>query len=235
MKNESLSGLALSRGFAVCSGVVLFAILGSAQSFPTINSAVVDYVNTTLTVSGANFGVGPVVTLGTVRLAVQSSSSSQIVATFPSAEPPSSFIPGSYFLRVVFSGGALAIFDVALGATGPQGPIGPQGPQGPIGPAGPAGPAGPTGATGATGPAGPAGPAGPTGATGATGPAGPAGPAGPPGTGLNPLQLALRRWYSANTATQFSVGGQGRMWQMLSSMGPASGFWATTYRAATVF
>lgn len=80
----------------------------------------------------------------------------------------------------------------AAGATGPIGPVGPQGNTGPMGATGPTGPAGATGA------AGPAGPAGATGATGATGPAGAQGPAGPSGTGLNPLQIAILRWYPAN-------------------------------------
>jgi hypothetical protein len=60
------------------------------------------------------------------------------------------------------------------GATGPEGPQGPTGPQGAQGPEGP---------TEATGPA---------------GPQGPIGPAGPAGGGVNPLQVALLRWYEAN-------------------------------------
>ncbi len=111
---------------------------------------------------------------------------------------------------------------VTWSQTGPQGPVGPAGPTGatgatgpagPTGATGPQGPAGPEGATGAQGPQGPIGPAGSTGATGAQGPAGPTGatgpqgPAGPSGTGLNPLRVAILRWYNANQIGQtFAVG-----------------------------
>lgn len=72
-----------------------------------------------------------------------------------------------------------------------QGPVGPQGPQGPAGPQGLQGPQGPQGNVGAAGPVGPQGPTGPT---------GPQGPQGAPGqTTPNPLQVAIKRWYLANT------------------------------------
>ncbi len=78
-------------------------------------------------------------------------------------------------------------------------------PVGPAGPAGAAGLQGPQGPQGSAGAAGAQGPAGANGANGAAGAIGPAGPAysGPP---LNPLALALPRWYSANQTTTFTVG-----------------------------
>ena len=57
---------------------------------------------------------------------------------------------------------------------------------------GPAGPPGPTGATG------PSGPSGPQGATGATGP--------PDGVSLNPLQVALLRWYESTQTSGLDYG-----------------------------
>ena len=52
----------------VCLG--LLASVARAQSMPIINSAVVDYVHNTLTVSGINFGSSPKVTVGKVVLLV---------------------------------------------------------------------------------------------------------------------------------------------------------------------
>jgi hypothetical protein len=124
------------------------------DSFPIINSAVVDYGNKTITISGANFGLGPVITLGGVTLAVQTATSTQLVANFPAASPPSGFTPGTYFLKVKFNSDDPAFFVVALGAVGPAGPSGPQGPPGAPGQQGPAG------APGVQGPAGPPGPSG---------------------------------------------------------------------------
>jgi hypothetical protein len=98
------------------------------------------------------------------------------------------------------------------GAQGSQGPPGPQGAAGPVGPAGPQGPkgdpgaAGSTGAQGPQGTQGPQGVAGPAGPTGASGPAGPSGPQGVGGVGLNPLRLAIHRWYGANQVAKFPVG-----------------------------
>ncbi|PYV37464.1 MAG: hypothetical protein DMG06_27990 [Acidobacteria bacterium] len=135
--------VAPSRSLALCSAIFVFATIAGAQNFPLVSSAVVDYGNNTLTLSGSNFGSAPVVKLGSTALGVQSSSATQIVATFPSASPASRFAPGSYFLTVGFSNGRTAVFDVAMGATGPQGPMGPAGAAGPQGSAGPAGPAGP--------------------------------------------------------------------------------------------
>jgi YVTN family beta-propeller protein len=73
----------------------------------------------------------------------------------------------------------------ATGATGAAGGTGLQGVTGATGAAGATGLQGVTGATGA---------AGATGATGATGVAGATGATGV-GVGLNPLQVAIRRWY----------------------------------------
>lgn len=161
---------------SVCSACFLLALaqpesalaqslsgMEQSGSFPIINSAVVDYGSNTITITGTNFGSGPVVTLGGVALTVQQTSSTQIAATFPSASPPSGFTPGTYFLNVTFDPQGFAIFFVALGAVGPAGPSGTQGPPGLPGAPGPAGPAGATGATGPQGPAGPAGPQGPSG------------------------------------------------------------------------
>src|SRR6266571_5308124 len=61
--------------------------------------------------------------------------------------------------------------------------------------------------TSKTGPVGPAGPTGPAGAAGPTGSTGPAGPMGPAGASLNPLQIALLRWFDANTSgISYAVG-----------------------------
>ncbi|MGH9759543.1 MAG: hypothetical protein ACREAC_01745, partial [Blastocatellia bacterium] len=105
----------------------------------------------------------------------------------------------------------------AAGPQGPVGPIGPTGPQGPIGAQGPQGPQGPKGDLGATGATGAPGTAGSIGATGATGLQGPQGlqglqgnpgPQGPPGsgTGFNPVQIGMKRWYAANKITNFPLG-----------------------------
>src|SRR5579872_3145964 len=142
-----LTILALSRTVRLCSATLVLAAVLGAQSLPLIKSAVVDTVNKTLTLSGSNLGLGPVVTLGSVPLGVQASTPTQIVATFPSASPPSSFTPGDYFLTVVFSNHTISIFEVTLGAAGSPGPTGPQGPIGFQGPPGAQGSTGPAGAT----------------------------------------------------------------------------------------
>jgi Collagen triple helix repeat (20 copies) len=95
------------------------------------------------------------------------------------------------------------------GAPGPAGATGPQLPPGLDGAVGASGPTGPLGLTGAQGPSGATGPqgvAGLDGATGPTGPAGAVGAAGPSGTSLNPLQIALLRWYGGSRAgTSFAT------------------------------
>jgi len=131
--------------------------------FPVINSATVDYGHGLLVISGISLGATPLVKVGMTPLTVQSSSSTQIVAAFPSNAPPGSFLPGTYFLNVTFRNGLFAVFTIALGATGPPGPFGLQGSQGPKGDQGATGPAGPAGPQGVTGPTGPQGPAGPNG------------------------------------------------------------------------
>jgi hypothetical protein len=160
--------------------VPAFALLGLAQAgsqsaraqlIPIINSTTVNYGNNTLTVSGTGFGLSPTIKLGSVTLTAQTATATQIVAAFPTASPPSGFLPGTYFLNITFSNRLIAIFTVAIGTAGPQGPVGPQGFPGAPGATGPQGPAG---VPGAQGPAGPVGPQGPT---------GPQGPKGDPGVG----------------------------------------------------
>src|SRR5947209_3814585 len=97
-----LTILALSRTVRLCSATLVFAAVLGAQSLPLIKSAVVDTVNKTLTLTGSNLGLGPVVTLGSVTLGVQSSTATQIVTTFPGTSL-SSFTPGDYFLTVKFT------------------------------------------------------------------------------------------------------------------------------------
>jgi Protein of unknown function (DUF1566)/Collagen triple helix repeat (20 copies) len=160
------------------SVLFLFALQSSevrAAGLPLVNSATVNYGNSTLTLTGQNFGSSPVVTLDQMTFTTVSASGNKIVAAFPSASPPSSFTAGTYFLTLVYRNQIPSLFSVQLGAIGPQGP---QGVPGPSGAPGPQGPPGAIGATGATGLMGPPGPVGPAGAAGATGPQGPPGAAG---------------------------------------------------------
>ena len=85
-----------------------------------------------------------------------------------------------------------------LAQTGAAGPQGPQGLQGAPGVTGDTGPQGPQGVTGPQGPQGVTGPQGPQGAPGPQGAQGETGPAGSTGVGLNPLQIALLRWFNTN-------------------------------------
>jgi hypothetical protein len=148
-----------------------------AAGLPLIGSATVDYSHNTLTISGQNFGSNPAVTLDSLVFPAQMpSSSSQIVASFPSGKVPSSFIPGTYFLTVTFKNQLPTVFAVDIGGAGTQGPAGPAGPQGIAGPMGPVGATGLAGATGAQGPQGVAGLQGLQGLVGATGATGPQGP-----------------------------------------------------------
>jgi Divergent InlB B-repeat domain/Collagen triple helix repeat (20 copies) len=183
-------------------GILLSVVLSAwrtpaqAGGLPLVLSTSVDYTHGTLTINGQNFGSSPVVSLDSLQFPVTRSSSSQIVAGFPSGSPPSSFTPGTYFLTLTYRNQLPSVFTVAIGSNGPQGPAGvpgptgaqgPQGlagatgPAGPAGASGPPGPIGPAGAPGAVGTTGPQGVAGPAGSVGPTGPAGPAGPQGPPG------------------------------------------------------
>jgi collagen triple helix repeat protein/IPT/TIG domain-containing protein len=191
----------------ILAALVWSALLGvlssgsEAAGLPLVISATVDYAHNTLTISGQNFGSVPAVTLDSMGFTTQSSTSSQIVANFPSGKAPASFTPGTYFLTVTFKNQLPTIFGVDIGANGAPGPAGPAGAQGSPGAAGaqgatgPAGPAGPQGVPGPFGPAGLAGATGPTGATGVTGPVGPKGdtgatgaqgPVGPQGTQGSP-------------------------------------------------
>jgi hypothetical protein len=210
--------------------IVLSAALGMAVTpsvthaagLPLILNTTVNYTQNTLTVNGQNFGSKPVVMLNNLEFPTVSSSSSEIVADFPSGYPPSSFTPGTYFLTVQYSNQLPSLFTAAIGMAGPQGPAGPAGATGAQGPQGPQGATGTAGAAGSMGPPGPMGPAGPigltgaTGATGATGPAGPAGSAGAIGaTGpQGPVGL------TGATGAQGSAGPQGPQGPQ-GSQGPA--------------
>jgi hypothetical protein len=158
-----------------------------AAGLPVILDASVDYGHASLTLTGQNFGTSPVVTVGNLQFSTLSAASNQIVASFPSGQPPSSFTPGSYFLVVSYKNQLPSVFEVAIGAIGPQGPVGPQGPPGAQGPQGVQGLTGAQGLTGvpglpgAQGPKGDPGPAGPKGADGAVGPAGQDGAVGAQG------------------------------------------------------
>jgi hypothetical protein len=135
-----------------------------AQTTPVVDSAVVNYSKSTVTITGQNFspaGVAPTVVLGLRTLTVTSSNNTNIFATLPTG-----LAPASYLLAITNSANQTGTFVLTLGVAGPQGPTGPTGSKGPTGPKGPAGPPGVPGAQGPTGPTGP---------QGATGPPGPAG------------------------------------------------------------
>src|SRR5277367_1529063 len=166
------------RSFAALGMITLLGLLSSraqAAGLPLVISAMVDYTHNTLTISGQNFGSSPTVTLDSLAFTSQPSSSTQIVANFPSGNLPSSFTPGTYFLTVTFKNQLPTIFGVDIGANGAPGPAGPPGAQGSPGIAGAAGPAGPAGTQGIVGPMGPPGATGPAGVAGAQGAQGVAG------------------------------------------------------------
>jgi hypothetical protein len=135
-----------------------------------------------LFVHGVDFGATrpPVVTLGGVRLAVQSYSPTDVVATLDPG-----LAAGSYPLHVgTYSHRhhdgqpeRWASLDVTLGAQGPKGDQGVPGSQGLPGPTGPQGVTGPTGEPGLQGQK------GDTGDTGPQGPTGQKGDKGDPGSG----------------------------------------------------
>ena len=139
----------------------------------TIATAAVSTDQTTLFVTGANFGSRPLVILANIVLGgVQvSSTGAQLTALMPALPP------GSY--RLVISRGSgsdrSAGMDVTVGAVGPKGDTGTTGPEGPQGAKGD------QGETGAQGPIGPQGPEGPQGAIGSIGIAGARGVPGLPG------------------------------------------------------
>ncbi len=163
----------------VCLGVI--SAPTQAAGLPLIVSATVDYTHGTLTIKGQNFGSSPTITVDSMTFPTVSSASNQIVGTFPSGTPPSSFTPGTYFLVLQSRNQLPSVFTVNIGANGPQGPAGAQGPPGAPGPQGIQGLTGARGATGAVGAPGPMGATGATGAMGATGATGAAGAIGPQG------------------------------------------------------
>jgi hypothetical protein len=158
------------------AAIALMGVLtapAKAEGLPLVVSATVDYNHKTLTISGKHFGKSPIVTLDAITFQTSSSAGNQVVAKFPSDKAPSSFLPGTYFLTLVFKNQLPAIFAVDIGANGPTGPEGPTGAPGKTGSQGTEGIPGipgPTGPIGLTGASGSRGPAGPEGATGARGP-----------------------------------------------------------------
>jgi len=145
----------------------------------TIATAAVSTDQTTLFVTGANFGSRPLVILANIVLGgVQvSSTGGQLTALMPALPP------GSYRLVVSRGSGSdrTAAMDVTVGAVGPKGDTGATGPEGPQGAKGDQGETGPQGVKGDTGPQGPIGPQGPEGPQGPLGSIGIAGARGVPG------------------------------------------------------
>jgi hypothetical protein len=102
---------------------VLFLVVGvsllatAAQAIPLISSVAVSYpvdsAHPTLTISGSGFGRNPAATLGTQKLNLASSTSTQIVASVSSAP---GIGPGSYSLTVSFTNTLPAIFVVTVEA-----------------------------------------------------------------------------------------------------------------------
>jgi hypothetical protein len=178
--------------FAAALAMGLLTSPAQAAGLPLVISATVDYSQKTLNINGQNFGSSSSVSLNSITFPTLSSASSQIVAKFPDGAPPSSFVPGTYFLMIQSRNQLPAIFTVDIGANGAPGPAGPQGPSGlqgvpgtpgPQGLVGSMGPSGATGAVGATGATGSTGLAGTQGFKGDTGAQGPKGDTGPSGTG----------------------------------------------------
>lgn len=171
----------LAQLFSLLAFAALLPAQAPAAGLPLVISVTVNYSTGTLTISGQNFGSNPVVTLDNSNFATVTASASQIVASFPSGSPPSSFTPGTYFLTLQYRNQLPSIFTVDIGANGPQGPQGVAGPAGLQGPQGAQGLTGAPGAIGPMGPPGPIGPAGAAGAMGATGAQGQQGLQGSPG------------------------------------------------------
>jgi hypothetical protein len=237
----------LAQLFSLLVFVALLPAEAPAAGLPLVISATVNYSSATLTISGQNFGSNPVVTLNNSNFTTLTASASQIVASFPSGSPPTSFIPGTYFLTLQYRNQLPSIFTVDIGANGPQGPqgvAGPAGSQGPqgalgltgaqggVGPMGPPGPMGPAGAPGSMGATGAPGPQGPIGSPGMTGAPGAPGPAGAAGVGL-PATCASgdgavfynNAWICRSALPRYVANGDGTvtdnqtglMWQMESS------------------
>ena len=150
-----------------------------ARTALAISNAAVSADQTTLFVTGANFGPRPLVTLANIVLGgVQvSSTGGQLTALMPVLPP------GSYRLVISRGTGSNRIdgMDVTVGAVGPKGDVGAVGPKGDTGATGADGAIGPKGDQGAVGETGPTGPQGLKGDTGPQGPIGPQGPEGPQG------------------------------------------------------
>jgi Collagen triple helix repeat (20 copies) len=157
-----------------------------------------DFVEETLALEGAGFGVDPGrVTLNGESLPVLFWSDNQILVQLPPGSRPGSYLISVFRPRYNENRGKEGgpeqetTFVATIGAVGPQGERGEPGPRGGTGPQGEPGVQGVPGPVGAIGPRGPKGEVGPTGATGpqgvtgATGPIGAQGPIGP--TGLQGL------------------------------------------------
>src|ERR1700685_4161476 len=140
---------------AFLMGFILSISPAQAAGLPLIVSTTVNYTNGTLTINGQNFGSSASVTLDSMSFPTVSSSSSQVVASFPSGTPPSSLTPGTYFLAIQFKNQLPTIFTVDIGANGAAGATGPAGAQGPPGAQGAAGTAGDSGEAGPHGTEGP--------------------------------------------------------------------------------
>ena len=118
--------------------VQVFVVLGSVAicargaTTPKIFSAVVNYSNNRMTITGQNFspsGLAPKVSLDNTQLTLVSFTNQSITATLPA------LAAGTYSLVIVNSNNQTATFAVTLGAAGPagvQGPPGPAGVQGPV-------------------------------------------------------------------------------------------------------
>jgi hypothetical protein len=185
-----LGGVALAVSLAVSTVHTQNGIINSQTSRENYNdddsaralaigTATVSADQSTLFVTGANFGTRPLVMLANIVLGgVQvASTGGQLTALMPALPP------GSYRLVISRGSGSNRTdgMDVTVGAVGPKGEVGAVGPKGDTGETGAPGPEGPAGPQGAKGDQGPIGPIGPQGLTGDPGPAGPQGPAGPIG------------------------------------------------------
>src|SRR5882757_2708217 len=98
MSRETWMNRFLGLAVGVIASIGLVSSPVQAAGLPLVISATVDYAHGTLTINGQNFGIVSAVTLDSLLFNTQSSTSSQIVANFPSGHLPSSFIAGTYFL-----------------------------------------------------------------------------------------------------------------------------------------
>src|SRR5437870_2076183 len=121
-------------------------LLSTAQAAPAITSAVANFSNHTIAITGQNFGATkPAVSLDNIPLLVTSFTQTSIQANLPN-----NLGSGSYHL-FVGGGNQSALLDVTLGGAGPTGPTGATGTAGTNGTNGATGATGPTGATGTNG------------------------------------------------------------------------------------